>query len=260
MYGVFQFSPSTAAAIEQGTYNYTADPHNYVFPTVSGKTLYRNALREDNLMRLEPLECINAYSQPYQSNWGNVFLFLSDDAEDYDDKKSYYFPFIEGDGTCAGMTGTDWIYKQYDGLYGQCTIYTSADSLLPKLRNNSTNWAPFGKPIGHCMSEPAEEHCRLQFSIDLLAVVIAFNALKCLAVIAALFCLREKPILTVGDAISAFLKEPDVATDNTIALGRKSETTGEKADIRWFRSVRFGKLVAVIAAYVPLMPFLSIKR
>jgi hypothetical protein len=48
--------------------------------------------------------------------------------------------------------------------------------------------------------------------VHLAVVVILFNAVKTLTILASVFTLRNDPMLTIGDAVASFLREPDALT------------------------------------------------
>ena len=245
MYGVYQFSPNRTKAIETGTFNYSAGVGNYGMKSIAGWKLYESAFRANKLQRLEPLECINAYGVDYQSSWGNVYLMHPNGTKDYNDNGSNEFPTIE-EIACGKKSGVDWIFNQFGTSANDCWEMQGR-TFLAQLREDVSIWEPFAMPVDHCLAEPVQEHCKLQFSSDLLAIVIVFNFLKCLAIVMAIWALQEKPLLTIGDAISTFLRHPDDKTQNTVTFNPQQEKK-RMVQIRWWKSVKKGKLWACIVA------------
>lgn len=74
----------------------------------------------------------------------------------------------------------------------------------PKWQHNYT--------IDYCLSMKVPESCKLHYSLQLLAVVVFANALKVVAMLWTLICHEDQLLITVGDAVSSFLDEPDDAT------------------------------------------------
>ena len=68
--------------------------------------------------------------------------------------------------------------------------------------------------IKYCFSRVVDEHCRVQFSIVIIGVVIACNFLKVLNILLTLRKQRSRPLITLGDAIEEFL----VKSNNTTRL------------------------------------------
>jgi len=66
--------------------------------------------------------------------------------------------------------------------------------------------------IQYCLSQPVKEQCQTQFSLGIMIAVLACNLVKviCLGYIA--WKHDTEPLVTLGDAIASFLKEPDVTT------------------------------------------------
>ena len=65
-------------------------------------------------------------------------------------------------------------------------------------------------PIQYCLAESLEEHCTVNISVPMLAIVIVCNALKIACFLTTAFVLKFRPLATIGDAISSFLENPDV--------------------------------------------------
>ncbi|ORY11343.1 hypothetical protein BCR34DRAFT_327939 [Clohesyomyces aquaticus] len=257
-YGVFQIKPSVMDALQQGVYDYgpvdplsrKVDPHKQIFP------LYTAAYQKGNLERLETSECIGAYSQVFQSTHGNVYLVPADDSANVPDLK-WDIPSIERTTGCGAQVGNEWIVGQY---VGDCRNQ-GYNNYLSRLQANTSDWGPFGAKIDHCFSEPTREHCKLQFSSHLMAIVIAFNAVKTLAILWTISRLRQVPLLTLGDAVSSFLQDSDATTKDMCLVSQADITkmgtswkmqtllrpyTGQRS--RWFAAVKRGALVTCIAA------------
>ncbi|KAL8848400.1 MAG: hypothetical protein Q9221_006599 [Calogaya cf. arnoldii] len=90
-----------------------------------------------------------------------------------------------------------------------------------------------GDPVDYCLSRRVEEHCRLQFSLALLIVVIISNFIKAACMILMVYQHNATPLITLGDAIALFLDDPDSTTQgNCIA----TKHTFQKRD--WVRQPR----------------------
>ena len=81
--------------------------------------------------------------------------------------------------------------------------------------------------IKYCFSRVVDEHCRVQFSIVIIGVVIACNFLKVLCMLLTLRKQRSRPLVTLGDAIEEFLVKPDDTT-RLACLSDKSSFFGEQ--------------------------------
>jgi hypothetical protein len=108
-----------------------------------------------------------------------------------------------------------WICNQYNLSHRYCATY------LSKIQNNINNWQPSGEPIDYCMSEKLKQHCRLEYSAQLLLVVVIIGALKTAIMLFIAFWLKDVPILTIGDAVFSFLSAPVGNTKDMCLLDRK---------------------------------------
>jgi hypothetical protein len=61
-------------------------------------------------------------------------------------------------------------------------------------------------------AEQIEEKCKLSFNLELAVLVIILNLLKVDVIAYALFAIKQKPLVTIGDAVASFLQTPDSAT------------------------------------------------
>lgn len=109
-----------------------------------------------------------------------------------------------------------------------------------------------GTPVGFCLaqrSEPIEKACTIQLSIITFIVVLALNLTTLLITTLTLFLHRLRPLVTLGDAISSFLRDPDPTTRTNCLLTKQSLRSGmggwgfsdgkywtPKRDHMWFRS------------------------
>lgn len=81
---------------------------------------------------------------------------------------------------------------------------------IPRSRSE---WQPYEAEVLCCMVEQVEKICKLQFSFTMAFVVIVSSFVKAV-VMTLLLCLywNHGALVTIGDAIAAFLEEPDAET------------------------------------------------
>lgn len=150
--------------------------------------------------RLDKASCIKAYKQVYVSNRRNLVLVSS---------TQHSADSVLGGQVISGAINDRsafWICsKTDDGPDASC----DPEAVL----ENAASWAVWGDPIEYCLSERTEEKCALQFSFDIMIVVIVCNLIKLALMLYVLFCLDAEQILTsVGDAMASFLRFPDQTT------------------------------------------------
>lgn len=171
------------------------------------KQLFEQA-RTGLLERLEPLECLNAYAQIFQTGRGSLLLVSDSD--------------VDGFSTDTAMLKWELGEMMATGAVTQCPPYTwmCGDSncgnpcqyRLGGFRKDISTWRPFQKDIKYCLAERIEQHCRLLYSSGLLITVIVLNAFKVFIMLYLAFGILETPLMTIGDAISSFLQRPDPTT------------------------------------------------
>ena len=88
-------------------------------------------------------------------------------------------------------------------------------------------------PIEYCLSQTVPEHCQLQFSIKIMIVVIVANFLKLFCMLYTVWSHKIPTLVTVGDAISSFLQDPDPTTVDRCTLSKKCV----EVDQKWFKTV-----------------------
>jgi hypothetical protein len=75
-------------------------------------------------------------------------------------------------------------------------------------------------PVDYCLSERAEEHCKLQFVPAIAILVTILNLCKAILIFYVAFgtTSTEEPLLTMGDAVASFLEEEDHTTKDMCLL------------------------------------------
>jgi hypothetical protein len=219
-YGVIQFGPEAKAAIENGSFAGSRNITQQSSNAYLNGLMHSQAFEAGQLEELNLLECIDAYSNSFQSARGNVFLVVDEGVMDTNEAAGI-FPSIIRSGLCSAQTGTAWVYQQFKSERGGC-FEQEANRFLPRLRADPSIWSPLlGLPVKTGLSEPTGQKCKLNFSVHLAIVVIVFNAIKALTVLAGLSVLRNDPMLTVGDAVVSFLQTPDPSSYNMCLVSQR---------------------------------------
>ena len=76
--------------------------------------------------------------------------------------------------------------------------------------------------VDYCLSQKVEEKCQLLFSLPICITVIICNAVKIVCMLVTARDDRKEIFLTVGDAISSFLRRPDRNTKDRCLLSRRN--------------------------------------
>jgi hypothetical protein len=187
--------------------------------------------------RLENSECIKEYTLPLSEYRRHLILVISGYNMNATDKnsanlssrtasfpsRSSEFEHLSNDaGYCSQYQGYDWVCA-WDFPAWQCSTNEDGTCSSKAKSINPQTWKTFGNfQPKYCLSERIQQSCRLRFSSSLAWVVIAFNILKLGLLLVC--CLpkgplsRERPLLTVGDTISTFLRQPDSTSKHLSAM------------------------------------------
>ena len=201
----------------------------------------------NELERLESKACIQAYGRDFVSDRRDLVLIVSnlsaplflrstqyplDDpynwictAEKFQPENLYFTP-CDLNPVIANVDR--WTYNPYP--YGVTVA------------NNTTTYIEYGTNthIEYCYSQRTTEHCQLQFSIKIMVVVIIANFLKLLCMSYTVWSHKIPTLVTVGDAISSFLQEPDPATVGRCTLSKRDfDKDGKRS--KWVSDKRNGR-------------------
>lgn len=185
-------------------------------------TLWKE-VRDGKLERLENADCIREYSAPFAYHRRNLILVMPEDNSTIEEGLHVgAYPVRLNNkvqGACGPM-GYDWIC--HEAFLEKCNGGGGCSKQAQEI--NPANWTAFeGRKPKYCLSETVPQTCTLRFSSSLAWVVIAFNGLKLLLLIGCSLPKGpldgEQPLLTVGDAISSFLRRNDETTRHLSAMG-----------------------------------------
>lgn len=193
--------------------------------------------RDNKLDRLSNLECIREYAEPIQIKRKNVLLVTADDkmptpksTENGTTLDIYAFNRFEADDASdADMASNSysWICSANSNLYSG---YSYCANNVDDIMSSSNNWTvgymegysnpdDLPKyPIDYCLSEKAEPHCKIQFTLSIAILVTVLNFLKAVLIFCTAFGIKEDPLMTMGDAVASFLERQDETTKGMCLL------------------------------------------
>jgi hypothetical protein len=164
--------------------------------------------------RLENKDCIQAYSNMFVSGRRNVVLVSSTKNANNNSVLDYNSAEI---GHNSDLDGNWWICS-LDGNDGG-----NQNCNARKYLASASFWTVFDYPIEYCYSQKTEDVCSVRFSMDIMLIVVGFNALKVVLMIFILFRFDAEKILTSpGDAAKSFLMIEDQTTQ-MMCLANKRE-------------------------------------
>jgi hypothetical protein len=191
----------------------------------------------DNLRKLDNADCIQAYTNILNSEWGSVLLVTS----------------MHGTGNVInywshtpGRNDMTWICTPSSANSFSCNGAPIADA---------SNWTISGDqacfynrsfcgpnylqpaPILYCLAQPTTPHCTLRLAPDLLLIVLLLNIIKAVCLSVTLAIRRFEPLATIGDAISSFMSHPEEITAD---MGPVSAAAVRKGQSRSYEHVQSG--------------------
>ena len=229
---------------------------------------------------MENEDCINAYSQSFQTKRSDVVLVY----EDGINTTGTEYPSSDIDGQ-GGLLFSDsnelflgseeaeqlsWICADQhmdNGFVGEYLYDVPlCSSELPAIKSDPINWSPyFGTPVSYCFSKPQTELYQVDFSLPIAILVILLNAFKAIVMAVAVFTSREQPLITTGDAIASFPRDHDSTTSNICMASRDDFAKGRRrcqfllhhptprqwtaGRSRWFRAASKSRWLLVVGLY-----------
>ena len=199
---------------------------------------------EQLFKKLDNAECISTYGQPFTSDVDTLFVVIGSQNTSENNtvygislaswSSPYYgvFAMLEANTssqltngtlnpsttmTVMGYETSDWTGDPYMswicGASGPDVMYAQGDCNIKQQIKDAATWEIAGYRISYCLSKIVmEQKCKLQFSSYILIAVTVANAVKAICMFLAFFRAKTEPLVTLGDAIQSFLKDPDPQT------------------------------------------------
>ncbi|KAH9233039.1 hypothetical protein K456DRAFT_1837294, partial [Colletotrichum gloeosporioides 23] len=166
-----------------------------------------NAFNNGLLQLIQSDECLRMYAEGFQSSRGNLALIATNNTGETAPIKYTRAQFSANEQGISPPS--DWICEQQPGFVNRTC---KPDDMLPLLLRDSSLWKPFNAKIQGCYSQSTSEHCNVLFSYAFGLVITAITFIQGILMLCVAFSKNEKPILTIGDVITSFLKAEDSTT------------------------------------------------
>ncbi|KAI0099499.1 hypothetical protein F4814DRAFT_116919 [Daldinia grandis] len=158
-------------------------------------TRLQDASSQNGLTDLDPTTCLHEFSDVFQPSFDTVLLI-----------------------TDSTSTTSSLIHTSKSGT--PLTTFTS---------NNNDILAPDGSLVQHCLARPsAPQSCSVNLSGSILGVAVLLNLASVISMAIILARSTFDPLVTLGDSIRSFLRNPDPTTANMCLL-----TKAEVKQGRW---------------------------
>ncbi|KAF9060840.1 hypothetical protein BDP27DRAFT_1272764, partial [Rhodocollybia butyracea] len=167
---------------------------------------------------LNPSDCLYAYAVDFLSDRRDLVIVLGDYTLNNTFLNMGNTPARDNLNLGTGNRAPfDWICEVSQEMISNWAQGGSCSTEWREI--NPVNWRIDVDPVigkssevRYCLSETTTSRCQLQFNLPLLAIVVAFNAVKvtCMAIVATR--MRDNPLVTLGDAIASFSNSPEPLT------------------------------------------------
>ncbi|KAI7165325.1 hypothetical protein KC349_g318 [Hortaea werneckii] len=172
---------------------------------------------EMKIHNLTTSECMTAYGTSFLSEYRNVVAITSARGNQTSNTMIWSETVrLNSQHVSYGQVLYEWIcrdaqeeWKQY---VWKCNVAAASQ--------NASNWTIHYHQIDYCLAQATQRRCKLQFSIQILATVIVMNVCKFICMFLKLWRQRAATLVTIGDAMSSFLDQPDSLTKNRCLMGR----------------------------------------
>lgn len=155
---------------------------------------------QSSLQKLTNTDCIGTYATEFVSSHANVLAVSSES------NKSNSILWVWSSEFNGASDASPWFCSD-----APCDTKTIAEA---------PTWQLMSWDIEYCLSQTVEEHCRIQFSEVILAVVIVCNLCKMIIMGYVAWKRPSEPLVTVGDAVASFLDQPDSTTIGNCLAGK----------------------------------------
>ncbi|KAK0111543.1 hypothetical protein ONS95_001896 [Cadophora gregata] len=228
--------------------------YSNIFPGSTDIDLNNNTLLElrsamTSFERLSPSDCVKAYG--VQVPVGRRDLVIVTKAPSYPvelgsfDNHDLHYNDPNVTNSALLLTSSEygnWIYgsNSYDWI---CTLgddcSTASSSFLTSLTQQWHFNFHSGEEIQYCLSEVVPEMCEFTVNVAILAVVIVLGVSKLICMVYTIRTMHYAPLITIGDAVSSFLAEPDANTAGMCTWSKKDFVAGNwNAEPRMWTSRR----------------------
>lgn len=156
----------------------------------------QNLAAAGHLKNLTTPACVDTFSTAFNTEYQNILLVLSDNS---------------GDNSVLATA--------------QAGINISPDTSNLTSTSGSEILVD-GSSVTHCLAQTGStQTCTLQLNGILFVVILGLNVVTMLGTAAALLIHRSEPLVTLGDAVASFLRDPDPTTRRNCLLTRENLCT-----------------------------------
>ncbi|KAL4911154.1 hypothetical protein BDW74DRAFT_184630 [Aspergillus multicolor] len=172
--------------------------------------------QQGSLERLNPIDCIDAYTSTYQTEHGGLLLVTAsvNTTSKYEILASQS---VQHPNASIYLDPYTWMCPR--SAQRNCTTHLS--SIRSEIRQNNSFiayqhlWKTPGRndtveyKVNYCLATKLPERCKLQYSLGIMIAISVANIIKAVLMGYMTTASAEPPMLTTGDAVVSFLHRPD---------------------------------------------------
>ncbi|CAH0026002.1 unnamed protein product [Clonostachys rhizophaga] len=233
------------------------DGHEYYIPfeLEVGQSLQfiQEAVQKNEYEKLTPDDCIKAYAKGVVYDRANVVVVLSPPEDCHELKNLPMLSEANGPVYCEPpMNSSIYASLRYETILNAnrgnndwfswiCSLMSyEADHLrLPKCRDGAWKnqmspaiWTIGTARVKYCLSQKPKTPCQLNVALNLIYVVVCFNALKfvIIVILATSNLVNREPLVTIGDAVASFIDSQEPATKGMCLLSSAEAHFSQELD------------------------------
>lgn len=220
-----------------------------------------------NFTHLNTTECIQRYIDPLNATSDLILVSESTAAEA--NGSSLLYGWISGGNAVLWNRATAWVCVGHKGV-NKNTYCSAVDDEISQYADNWTIPMEhgFSPPIQYCLVGPSgnnQERCGFHYSVVVLILVCICTSIESVIVTWTARRHSSPTMVTTGDAIAEFLKEPEHGnealpspdlTDETEDQSPKTTKLvwGSDSPVRWFHAASLQTWIVSLSLYVPPSP------
>ncbi|PPJ57742.1 hypothetical protein CBER1_00020 [Cercospora berteroae] len=168
-------------------------------------------------VRLEAQQCLDVYGSDLLTEHSHAFAIVDPsipvNISDYDREGKY----SARNWSAVGMPEAD---AEGMPMFWPSEINDIADET--QRDSYSESWLLSGMYLEYCVAKKEPSHCKLQFSMYILVVIIVCNVINMSVMIWHLWHQRSEVLVTFGDALASWLRDVDNNTTGHCLIDKTS--------------------------------------
>lgn len=232
--------PATLASLESNNITFekasTYDSYLDAWPAIANLQSSISSLQKNGTSQwtdLAPVECANRYESEQYDSFSSVILFTNWTSPQTQNNSALVLAALAGSGIHAerglldlcppaflAANQTSFSTPSQYQLAPETGLFITAFDIelcLSYAKGDRLQATYSGVKVQHCLSQNVQDECVLVTTPMVWKALTIFVAVQTLAMLAALACCPQTPLLVVGDAIASFLSRPDTVKNRHVS-------------------------------------------